>query len=67
MLRRGLAFVLGERRIRGGRFISVCLATLSTALLLEQALTLLSGTANIPAATAAVAAGTFASYFAAQL
>lgn len=56
-----LAFILRERRLRGGRYTSICLATLAAALLLEQGITLLRGTAD------AVPAGTFASFFAAQL
>lgn len=67
----GLAFVLGERRLRRGRYTSICLATLATALMLEQGLTLLGTTFLSPSflgGTAGTAiAGMFASFFAAQL
>jgi hypothetical protein len=56
-----LAFVLAERRLRGGRYTSVCLATLAAALLLDQGVTLVRGAADV------VITGEFASFFAAQL
>jgi hypothetical protein len=56
-----LAFVLVERRLRGGRYTSVCLAALAAALLLEQSVTLVRGAADV------VITGAFASFFAAQL
>lgn len=56
-----LAFVLAERRLRGGRYTSVCLAMLAAALLLEQGVILVWGAAY------AIIAGAFASFFAAQL
>jgi hypothetical protein len=56
-----LAFVLAERRLRGGRYTSVCLAALAAALLLEQGVTVARGAADV------VLTGAFASFFAAQL
>jgi hypothetical protein len=56
-----LAVVLAERRFRGGRYTSVCLAVLAAALLLEQGATLVWG------AEKAIVTGVFASFFAAQL
>lgn len=56
-----LVFILAERRFRGGRYTSVCLATLAAALLLDQGVTLVRGAPDV------MITGTFASFFAAQL
>jgi hypothetical protein len=54
-----LIVVLWDRRLRGGRYTSVCLATLATALVLERGLPLVGINAAI--------AGLFASFCASQL